>query len=478
MAYYKITETKKHGLTAKIQAYGKDVVTGETKLYVKRIYNTEKLTEAKFRKYVERAASDFELQLQEAEEQAVETRVRILTFAELAEEWLNTVKATLSVHYYERSADCIKRFNDFLQDRGLFDKPISFINVRDVQQFLNTYALHSYNVPQTVRLKKDMPASVNFRELARMKVINRCTSYNMRVKGANIAIDTAKAICEACGLDFKEYFELTSTERRYSAETVKGFRRMLRTIFNEAIRYEWITKNPVCATKIMSGSNNTALRPVPEKEVFSLREARYFLQKLDELGWDDINKKIPLKMMLLTGVRNAEMCGLKWCDIDFANGLVHIRRNRMYSPTFGMYKKEPKTRTSKRDIPLTEELMADLKTYMEWFREADDEFDTKLDKYYLAVNAMREPVFPRVLLTWLTKYEQMWGLKNVSCHGLRHTYCSLLLSMNVPIQTVSKYMGHSDSTVTLKVYSHFLPDTQAKVVSALNKISNKEGDDD
>ena len=62
------------------------------------------------------------------------------------------------------------------------------------------------------------------------------------------------------------------------------------------------------------------------------------------------------------------------------------------------------------------------------------------------------------------------GFKKVSCHGLRHTYCSLLLSQNVPIQTVSKYLGHSDSTITLKVYSHFIPDTQEKVVNALNNL--------
>lgn len=50
-------------------------------------------------------------------------------------------------------------------------------------------------------------------------------------------------------------------------------------------------------------------------------------------------------------------------------------------------------------------------------------------------------------------------------------YCSLLLSQNVPIQTMSKYMGHSDSTVTLEVYSHFIPDTQEKAVFALNNLT-------
>ena len=47
----------------------------------------------------------------------------------------------------------------------------------------------------------------------------------------------------------------------------------------------------------------------------------------------------------------------------------------------------------------------------------------------------------------------------------------IILSQNVPIQTVSKYMGHSDSTVTLEVYSHFIPDTQEKAVFALNNLT-------
>ena len=68
------------------------------------------------------------------------------------------------------------------------------------------------------------------------------------------------------------------------------------------------------------------------------------------------------------------------------------------------------------------------------------------------------------------KFEKKNGFKHISCHGLRHTYCSILLSQNVPIQTVSRYMGHSDSTVTLQVYAHFIPDTQEKVIDALDKL--------
>lgn len=47
----------------------------------------------------------------------------------------------------------------------------------------------------------------------------------------------------------------------------------------------------------------------------------------------------------------------------------------------------------------------------------------------------------------------------------------IVRQQNVPIQTVSKYMGHSDSTVTLKLYSHFIPDTQDTALIALNNIT-------
>ena len=92
--------------------------------------------------------------------------------------------------------------------------------------------------------------------------------------------------------------------------------------------------------------------------------------------------------------------------------------------------------------------------------------------YGLGAHPAHHPLFfhPRTVSVWLKEIEDKYGLKRVSCHGLRHTYCSFLLSQNVPLQTVSRYMGHSDSAVTLKVYSHFMPETQNQALDALNCI--------
>ena len=383
-----------------------------------------------------------------------------------------TIASAESVNYFERAEKVEKIFGEFLEQNGLADKPISVITVRDVQRFLSSFTLSGYKSAPKARLKKPLPKQVNFRLMARENVIDRCASYNLNKKGANIAKETAETLCDRCGLNYDEYFETVVIEKPYAAETIKGYRRILRALFNEAVRYEWIAKNPVCATKVGAEKGNTSLRPVAEKEVFTVKEARAFLHKLDEdVPDDEMHKKVILKFILLTGVRNGEMCGLKWSDIDFDKKVVHIRRNRLYSKQFGYYEKTPKTKTSVRDIPLTDALIDDLKKYMDWFRLADEEFDSRLDETYLAVNVYRQPLYPQSIGQWLTFYERKWDMKHVTCHGLRHTYCSLLLAQNVPIQTVSKYMGHSDSTVTLKVYSHFIPDTQGIAVNALNRLT-------
>ena len=469
MASFTITESKKGVLQAKIQVNGKDAETGKRKTFVKRIYNTDGLTEAKFRKQAEKLSIAFEEEIAAAYQQATtDVRSRILTFSELMAEWKAHIKANLSINYLERAEQVERLFTAYLEEHHLAHLPISEITVRDVQLFLNSFTTKSMRGKPMAKLKQELPKTVNFRELAREKILPRCTSYNLKKRGTSIA----DRVCEKYGLDFSEFFDVVQSEEPYSTETIKGYRRILRTLFNEAVRYEWIAKNPVCKTKIGAGSGNTTLRPISEKEVFSRREAQEFIAKLDAIPDEFIHRKIVLKFMLLTGVRIGEMCGLRWSDIDLERKVVHIQRNRLYSPKVGVYEKAPKTQTSIRDIPLPDALVADLHYYMEWFREADALFDERVDMYYLAVGIDREPLSQQRPGVWLSNYEREWGLKHVTCHGLRHTYCSILLSLGVPIQTVSKYMGHSDPTITLKVYSHFIPDTQETALLALSSITN------
>ncbi len=470
MPYIKITTNKKGKFVARIQVLTKDIKTGKNKLAVKRIHNNENLTEAKFKKYVEKFSLIFEEEVRNAyEEQTEHLKSNVLTFSKLANEFVNNVRLHLSQNYYEKALETIKRFNSYLTERQLKDVPINEIKVRDIQLFLNSFTTYSRKQLR-VKLKRPLPSNLNFRLLDREKILNKGSAYKMRFHNDSIPKENALKLCQFCGLNFNNYFDELKTVKPYSVETIKGYRKILRTIFNEAIRYDWITKNPVCATKIGAGNNNSMLIPISEKEVFTYNEVKQFLESLEKLNKSEINKKVTLKTMLLTGIRKGEMSGLRWSDINLENKTIHIQRNRLYSAEKGTYEKEPKTRTSVRNIPIPDTLVDDLREYYKWFKEADKSFDTKLDEYYIASTITREPAPTSAPYNWLCDFLRKYKLKHLGCHGLRHTYCSLLLSQNVPIQTVSKYMGHSDSTVTLKVYSHFIPDTQDKVLGVLNNL--------
>ena len=181
MAYFKITQNKKGELQAKIQVSGKDLSTGKSKVFTKRVYNTDELTEAKFRKQVEKTAIAFEEEVSRAyQDGKTQLRSKVLTFAELMQEWKGNVKANLSLNYYERAEDLEVLFNAYLTERHLNDKPISEITVRDVQLFFDELTRNGYRRRSTAKLKKPFPKTVNYRELERENIIDRCRSYKLR----------------------------------------------------------------------------------------------------------------------------------------------------------------------------------------------------------------------------------------------------------------------------------------------------------
>ena len=471
MAHIKYSKTKKGVLVARIQVSGKDPETGAFKIYPKNIQNDEGLSEAKFKKRINIIAAEYEQEVADAYNNKMAfIHTGVLTFIQLAEEWIATIDTNLSQGYYLRAVYVTNRFNEYLKTINLDKKPISEINVRDVQLYINSFSKGYIKGQPVAKLIRTLPDTVNFRELEREGIITRCASYGMNNKGNNIHLSVAEEICAKYKLKFKDYFEDVTVQKSYSIETIKGHRRILRTLFNEAIRYEWMAKNPVCATKIGAIKGNMTIRHVGEKEVYSCKEAQEFLTLLSSLPYEYINQQVPIKIMLLCGLRSAEVCGLRWSDIDLTNKLINVNRNRLVGKN-GIYEKEPKTKTSKRSVPIPKSLVSDLEKLYKWFEEADVNFGTRLDQYYVASNIYRTPIYPHSLGQWLKALQKKYKIKRVTNHGLRHTYCSILLSKNVPIQTVSKYMGHSDSTVTLQVYSHFIPDTQEKALNVLDDLS-------
>ncbi len=151
-----------------------------------------------------------------------------------------------------------------------------------------------------------------------------------------------------------------------------------------------------------------------------------------------------------TGMRQGELIGLQWRDINFEDSTLKVNRsvyNGAVTP--------PKTMAGRRTIRLSKLAVVALQAHRmrqaqqriaEWvFRTS---VGTPLSCHNLH-NRSWKPLLKKAGLPHSTRF-----------HDLRHSCISLLLSKGVPIKVVSEMAGHSDVSITLSVYGHVLPDMQ------------------
>jgi integrase len=171
-----------------------------------------------------------------------------------------------------------------------------------------------------------------------------------------------------------------------------------------------------------------------------------------------------------TGLRQGELLGLKWDDIDLEAGTLQVRR-ALITGRGGPQLAAPKTKGSRRRVSLTEAAAEALKGHLERQLEEIDragslwqenglvfasETGTPLDRRYLTSRRFK-PLLKRA------------GLPHFRFHDLRHTCATLLLTKNVNPKVVSEMLGHSSIAITLDTYSHVLPNMQDSAARALEE---------
>jgi len=154
------------------------------------------------------------------------------------------------------------------------------------------------------------------------------------------------------------------------------------------------------------------------------------------------------------GCRRGEQLALKWPDIDFKTGLVTISKS-VSQTSAGLDIKTPKSgktrfvRISRETIEVLLEHRGQIEHEKELFGEDYKDnnlvFCTPDGAYYQ----------PDQISNRIAEFMQQAGV-DASLHSLRHFNASTMLSKKVPIPVVSKRLGHANSQITLKVYSHVM----------------------
>jgi integrase len=175
-----------------------------------------------------------------------------------------------------------------------------------------------------------------------------------------------------------------------------------------------------------------------------------------------------------SGMRKAELFGLRWEDVDFAACRVRVLQQLMTpklgedgQPVFGP------TKTGKvRSITLSADTVELLRAHRRTQREHSMAHRTTYRDFGLVF--AREDGSP-VLMNNIgqREYAQLVkasGVKAIKFHGMRHTCATLLLRARVPVHVVSERLGHSKVSMTMETYAHVLPDMQQSAADALGAV--------
>ena len=172
---------------------------------------------------------------------------------------------------------------------------------------------------------------------------------------------------------------------------------------------------------------------------------------------DDPKYNMLFRLAIMSGVRQGELLGLKWSDIDWGNHQIHIKRTYNNQAWYA-----PKSKTSIRKIDIGPSTMTALKR---WRLKC---LITDLDLVF--PNEAGQPINHNNMINrFFNKGLEDAELETIRFHDLRHTYASLLIEQGENIKYIQTQLGHSSPTVTLNVYAHLMKDTNQGAARGLEK---------
>lgn len=172
-----------------------------------------------------------------------------------------------------------------------------------------------------------------------------------------------------------------------------------------------------------------------------------------------------------SGMRQGELLGLKWSDLNWTSGVLQIRRQLQRVPGHGFTFCEPKTRAGRRTIQLGEGTLVALRDHLDLQQHEKLHLAGKWQESDLIFpSSIGTPMDLRNLLRDYKEVLVNAGLAPIRFHDLRHTAASIMLNRNIPVLTVSRILGHSKPSITLDIYGHLISGAQLEAARIMDEV--------
>ena len=254
-----------------------------------------------------------------------------------------------------------------------------------------------------------------------------------------------------------------------SQKTISNTIGFLSTIMRHCVHLQYIQHNPIDGTVLPKKEMKTGVSVYTPEEVHQLLE----LSKEDDL----VHTTIALGT--LAGLRRGEMAALTWDDIklDGKDPSISINKTRFQvSKALGLAEstgvKSPKTDAGIRTIPIPEALVRILKEQKHRYNVCKLRYgqDFKNSNNVLFKEEGTEYAVCTISNRYTEFMKQHPEVPYYSLHKLRHTFASILASLNTPVKDVQELLGHSNVSTTMNVYTHGFAESKRTAVNELDKV--------
>lgn len=228
----------------------------------------------------------------------------------------------------------------------------------------------------------------------------------------------------------------------------------------------------------MIASNPAASRSVKAPKAEHRRVTPWTVQQVQAIARSHPERYQALPILAAgTGLRQGECFGLAVDDVDFLRRTVHVRQQvRLLNghPVFA-----PPKSGREREVPLPETVAVALSEHLRAYPAAEvtlpwgDRNGPATTRSLVftgprGASLNKNPHTQRIWIPALADAGIEYVPRETGMHQLRHHYASVLLDAGVSIAALASYLGHSDPSVTLRVYSHLMPNTEGRARQAVD----------
>jgi integrase len=165
---------------------------------------------------------------------------------------------------------------------------------------------------------------------------------------------------------------------------------------------------------------------------------------------------------VVTGLRQGELLGLRWSDVDLAAGTLTVRQ-ALQRVDGTLQAVETKTARSRRTVPLP--VLA-----LDALRAHRTRQDGPVASLYVFTTPSGAPLYGTAVYRDFVAVSAAAGLPRIRFHSLRHTAASLLLAQGIHPRVVMELLGHSTIALTMNTYSHVIPALEREAADRMNAI--------